>query len=641
MNRLAPNLFDLRYRKLVDFGRSRLPSIAPGWNDHNAHDPGITLIELLAWTAEAQIYSLSKMRRDEREGYAALMGIETHGSRPAVGMIWPNHDDPGGPAAVILRGKIIDPELPIYLERAETPQFYAMHRQLWIPARISALRSRRADGSEVDHWDANRRGGPAFQPFGVDEGPASVLRMSLQATGHDPLFEPGRPPDARLIFGIRVAGSTPAVSDNGSVPMVSPIEVTLVAGGERVILTVVEDSTGGLIRTGFLALDISGFESQPDSVDLEFRAPGGLACSPLLVRIEPNVVPIIQRTWLNETPESNGMPDQAFDLERSELEFEPGDDPVSIEVEALGTRETWSQTAKLRECGPQDHKFLFDPIAARVTFGNGVNGTIPPKESKIHISYTVTEGQVGNIAANRKWVVAGFSGPFGVNPDPTAGGQKASGWKDQRRAARRELKEAHALISARDFEQAARDLPGLKVGRAWMVPQSTGDAATGTMRLIALRARLGGHEAANDAETPRWLESIRSSLASRVALGSRLRVIAPRYVQFSISARIVVEKGSEPDAACRHAFDEINRRLSPISETPGIRERAFGLAVARSDLMAWIQALPEIRQVTELTIRVAGRGQVGAVELPADGLPSFDPGQSDIRAIPDLNGGST
>ena len=89
MSRLAPNMFDRRYADLVELGRSVLPSSAPAWTDYNAHDPGITLIELLAWVAEAQIYSLSKSRRDERRSYARLMGVTPHGTRPASGLIWP------------------------------------------------------------------------------------------------------------------------------------------------------------------------------------------------------------------------------------------------------------------------------------------------------------------------------------------------------------------------------------------------------------------------------------------------------------------------------------------------------------------------------------------------------------------------
>ena len=47
MKRLAPDFFDRRFDDLVETGRSRLPSLAPRWTDYNAHDPGITLMELL------------------------------------------------------------------------------------------------------------------------------------------------------------------------------------------------------------------------------------------------------------------------------------------------------------------------------------------------------------------------------------------------------------------------------------------------------------------------------------------------------------------------------------------------------------------------------------------------------------------
>jgi len=82
MSKLAPNLFQLRYQQLVELGRARLPSLAPAWTDHNAHDPGITLMELLAWVAESQLYSLSRLRRDERRAYATLLGISSHGRSP-------------------------------------------------------------------------------------------------------------------------------------------------------------------------------------------------------------------------------------------------------------------------------------------------------------------------------------------------------------------------------------------------------------------------------------------------------------------------------------------------------------------------------------------------------------------------------
>src|SRR5206468_5299847 len=99
MSPLAPNLFDRRFEDLIEIGRARLRPLAPEWTDHNAHDPGITLMELLAWTAEAQLYSVSRMRRDERTAYAALLGLHAGGTRGAQGLIWSDRQDPDSPAA--------------------------------------------------------------------------------------------------------------------------------------------------------------------------------------------------------------------------------------------------------------------------------------------------------------------------------------------------------------------------------------------------------------------------------------------------------------------------------------------------------------------------------------------------------------
>src|SRR3954464_1398478 len=102
MTRLAPDLFDRRFDDLVEAGRSQLPALAPDWTDYNAHDPGITLMELLAWVTEAQLYSLGHIRRDDRAAYAELMDLEPPGPQPAHGLIWPDRSDAASPAATFV-----------------------------------------------------------------------------------------------------------------------------------------------------------------------------------------------------------------------------------------------------------------------------------------------------------------------------------------------------------------------------------------------------------------------------------------------------------------------------------------------------------------------------------------------------------
>ncbi|HET7113733.1 MAG TPA: hypothetical protein VFI57_08830, partial [Pyrinomonadaceae bacterium] len=70
-----PNLDDRRWSDLVDEGRSLIPTYAPDWTDHNVHDPGITVMELLAWVAEMDIYQLNRISDEHKRKFLALVGV--------------------------------------------------------------------------------------------------------------------------------------------------------------------------------------------------------------------------------------------------------------------------------------------------------------------------------------------------------------------------------------------------------------------------------------------------------------------------------------------------------------------------------------------------------------------------------------
>jgi len=57
----TPNLDDLSYAELLDEARAALPAHYPGWTDHNASDPGIVLVELLAWMSEMVLYRVNQV----------------------------------------------------------------------------------------------------------------------------------------------------------------------------------------------------------------------------------------------------------------------------------------------------------------------------------------------------------------------------------------------------------------------------------------------------------------------------------------------------------------------------------------------------------------------------------------------------
>ena len=56
-----PNLDNRSYDDLVEQARSLIPKFAPGWTDHNPTDPGIILVELLAWLTEMVLYRVNQI----------------------------------------------------------------------------------------------------------------------------------------------------------------------------------------------------------------------------------------------------------------------------------------------------------------------------------------------------------------------------------------------------------------------------------------------------------------------------------------------------------------------------------------------------------------------------------------------------
>lgn len=70
------NLDNKTFEQLVEEAKKRIPIYAPGWTDHNLHDPGITLVELFAWLLEMQIYRLNMVTDDAMWTFLKLVGIE-------------------------------------------------------------------------------------------------------------------------------------------------------------------------------------------------------------------------------------------------------------------------------------------------------------------------------------------------------------------------------------------------------------------------------------------------------------------------------------------------------------------------------------------------------------------------------------
>jgi hypothetical protein len=636
MTRLAPDLFDRRFDDLLQISRARLPSLAPDWTDYNLHDPGITVMEVLAWVAEAQMYSLSRMRRDERVAYAALLGVAPHGSVPAEGLVWPDRTSPGAAPSTVRRSTVIGDDVAIHTTASSTPTYRSMHRILWVAGDITAVRNIAADGVSTDHTTANARGDVPYFPFGTAAGPRATLRIEFAS--RDGLFPPNRADaeGAYLALGARLAGMTDASApdEGAAVRCVQALLVATIEANGTTYDIPLQDGTQGFRRSGLLLLDVSRVVQSPRTFTIVLRAPTGLPRPPRVLRFDLNVIPIRQgQPVRDELFIATGLPDQTFDFAVPGLRFGAGVPPPAIIVVEPSGREAWSVRERLDECGPQDRVFALDPARAQLTVGNGVNGRLPASRAQVLVSYSTCDGAAGNASRNQRWRVASLSDVLGTNLDPLTGGLDASTDLDLRREARKRIAESHALVTTADIEAAACALPGLDVARAHVVvPRSDAPDPRGTA-LVAIRNRADGIEPAEPPETARWLAEIERRLASRLPLGARLRVRAPRYVTFGIRARIESVPGAMPADVKKAVMQTLRTRLAVVAAKGAPAPRRLGQGVSLRDLTAWIRGTAGVRRIVSLRVTLDDGTVVSeTVGVRHDGLTRavLDDGEIDV-----------
>ncbi len=88
---------DQSYEEIVTEAKERLPWLCPAWTDHNAHDPGVTLLELMAWYKELQQFYMDQTTPALRRRMLELAGCAPLRAQRAECGIEIAPDDPGRP----------------------------------------------------------------------------------------------------------------------------------------------------------------------------------------------------------------------------------------------------------------------------------------------------------------------------------------------------------------------------------------------------------------------------------------------------------------------------------------------------------------------------------------------------------------
>lgn len=106
------------FSEMVQNAKKLIPGMFEEWTDYNEHDPGITLIQLLAWLQEMQRYHLNQIGQENRLKFLRLLGGERLHSQPARCLIQASNVTE---TTTILKGsKLYGGGIPFETEQQET-----------------------------------------------------------------------------------------------------------------------------------------------------------------------------------------------------------------------------------------------------------------------------------------------------------------------------------------------------------------------------------------------------------------------------------------------------------------------------------------------------------------------------------------
>ena len=622
MSGIVPELDDVDFEALVDEARSLIVRWAPDWTDHNLHDPGITLVELLAWITDQQIYQTGFIGDRHLEAFAALLGVRPERARPACGLLWLD----GGPG----RAVVIEAGTAVHATRQPEIPYLARRRIQLAPVGETTLGT-----ASFRLGDFNSRPGASVDLADTARAPGEGLTLGFAG----PIFEPSLGP-VPLALGIEVeadpAGTPSADTAAGQGPLV--VEHRSGASGWQV-LEVIEDDTRALSRTGFVLLGPPAAATPGGPSALRLRLDRGFfARPPRLVRIAPNVLPIAQLESVAEgvLGRSNGQPDQLFELALEGL-VEAADPGITIA--GAGVTMDWTAVADLTGAGPADRVYRQLEDAGAILFGNGINGAIPAQGHQVlHGPYRRTRGAAGNLAAGHAWQIAGLAPADGAwriaNPHPLAGGRPASSTLSLVRAARGRAVNRTTLLSNADLLARARRLLAGGIERAAVLQgfhPATPDVTLPRTRTLVLIPKAGLQQPS--AWQQRFIAAVRQSLDADRVLGERLSISLVRPVPVHLEATLQIAQGAEPRTIRSSALDRLRARLSDTERSLDVAPWPIGEPVSGFALQGLLGTLPGVVAVTDMRIASAAAGPWGTrLALARDQVPVLATARLAIQA---------
>ncbi|WP_436926296.1 putative baseplate assembly protein [Halosimplex amylolyticum] len=671
----VPELDDREYEAFLEDARSRIPVHSDAWTDHNAHDPGITFLELFAWIAETDDYRLDRLTDGHLAQYLRLVGVQPHPPRRATARLSVDL------SADVDGARVREGEPLLAVAGPEsTERFRARGVTELTGASVDAVVSVRREGRS-DVTVANDADEMSYRAFGDDPAAGDALylgfradpfaaasRLELDVEYHDAnLPDPAShgdeqvrfEPSHRVVWEYYVPPSDGdgepdgEEDDGGGVRWFDDDRWRAFAAVED---AEVRDGTRHLYEGGRVSLPAPG--DWPDapvaffdgddphywvrgrlarrdppapspSCDAPERSPEAPAVHyevpPQLSAVRTNVVAVEHASPVTDVDCDDPDRPVTVTLERREgpeTTARPGQRfhfdraPVQSATVSVGERE-WREVPDFAGSGPDDRDYVLDREAGVVRFGDGVQGAVPePGQAVVATDCEFGGGTDGNVPASTAW-------QFECEPLDAAavtplgratGGADAESVESALVRAKEERQTPFRTVTPSDYAYVATHTPGLRFGRAAVLTGGEGRDPADPIRVVVVPF---SPPDVRPVPSEGFLDAVDCHLERHALLTDDVTAVAPTYVAVTVEADVRVVEGTVAAERRRAGADAVREFLDPLRGFDG-DGWPFGRPVYPSEIYELLEETDGIETVADVSVETAdGEFEASEAALPA------------------------
>jgi predicted phage baseplate assembly protein len=477
-----PVIDNRQYDDIVAEARTRIERYTPEWTDVNDNEPGMAMVQLLAWMTDLLIYRLGLVPDLNYLKFLQLIGIELNPAQPATAEIsFPVVPTTPTPYVIVP----LHTQVSAQSSGGATPVVFETERALYaLTAPLTAVQA--FDGYVfTDNTKANTLLQPGYQPFGAIAPVGSALMLGFQYADPFPqvelnlaLFTPNTQPS--------VAMATCGLPDTKAFPS-AQLVWEYWSGSEWSPMTLLKDETIALQRTGHVYLQTPAPGKMQPGIFGKVKtnlywirariADGSYEQPPRIFTIRTNTVTATQAQTV--TAEvlggSDGSPNQTFTLVNTPVLA----GTLQLRVNETGTVfEPWTEVTDFSGSDSNAQVYILDRSTGVVRFGDGVNSAIPlanidnATANIVAQTYRYGGGLAGNVAARAlstmQTSVTGIDESKVMNLYAASGGSNEETLPQAKQRAPQVLKTRCRAVTADDFQTLARQ--AANIARANTIP---------------------------------------------------------------------------------------------------------------------------------------------------------------------------